>query len=99
MHRTLALSGPRSSCRSNASKIPRNAASVLPLPVGEVRRIDLRSRMDGTQSCCACVKFRYELLNHLASRGCNRACRSSADLEDLRCTRYLWTLSGMASPL
>ena len=50
MHRTLEMSGPRSSCRSNASKIPRNAASVLPLPVGDVSKIERRSRIAGTAS-------------------------------------------------
>ena len=45
-----------SSFRRRKSKTPRNPASVLPLPVGEVRRIDCRSRMAGTQSNCACVK-------------------------------------------
>ena len=69
--------------------MPRNAASVLPLPVGEVRRTDSRSRMAGTQSRWACVTFAKAPLNQLASCGCKRSSRSSADLERLWPTQYL----------
>jgi len=41
---------------SKKSKTPRKPASVLPLPVGEVRRIDSRCKIDGTQRNCASVK-------------------------------------------
>src|SRR5947209_5705119 len=73
MHCTLRVSAPASSFRRSESKMPRNAASVLPLPVGEVRRIDSRSRMAGTQSRWACVTFAKAPLSQLASCGCKGA--------------------------
>src|ERR1700682_2792399 len=73
MHCTLVPRLPASSFRSSASKIPRKPASVFPLPVGEVSKIDSRSRIAGTANNCAWVKPAKFSRNHSASRGCKRA--------------------------
>src|SRR5436189_3584421 len=69
MHCTLELSVPASIFLNSASKIPRNAASVLPLPVGDASRIDLRTSTTGTESSWAWVKLWYAPSNHSARRG------------------------------
>src|SRR2546421_9538788 len=67
---------PASSFRRSESKTPRKPASVFPLPVGEVSKMDLRSRIAGTQSSCACVKSAKLARNHFARRGCSLFARA-----------------------
>src|SRR5437763_17101300 len=62
--------------RRRESKTPRKPASVFPLPVGEVSRIDLRSKIAGTQRSCACVKSAKLARNHFARRGGNLVARA-----------------------
>jgi hypothetical protein len=57
-HRTAPQAVPTLSIsRRRKSKMPRNPAKVLPLPVGEVSKIDCRSKIAGTASSWAWVKF------------------------------------------
>src|SRR6266496_6299686 len=62
-----------SSLRRRKSKTPRNPASVLPLPAGEVSKIECGSNAAGTQSNWACVNVANVSQNHRAKRGCKRA--------------------------
>src|SRR4051812_42572913 len=80
MHRTRGPSLPASRVRRRASKIPRKAARVLPLPVGEVSRIDSRLRMLGSERVCAWVSAGYVSLNHVASLGGGRPSRRASFL-------------------
>src|SRR5213078_1717645 len=73
MHCTPSSDSPFSSLRRRKSKTPRNPASVLPLPVGEVSKIECGSNADGTQSNWACVNVANVSQNHRAKRGCKRA--------------------------
>src|SRR5438105_8005300 len=76
MQWTVGRSVRASSFRRSESKTPRKPASVFPLPVGDVSRIDLRSRIAGTQSSCACVKSAKLARNHFARRGCSLFARA-----------------------
>src|SRR5438270_13432579 len=76
MQWTVGRSVPASSFRRSESKTPRKPASVFPLPVGEVSKMDLRSRIAGTQRSCACVKSANLARNHFARRGCNLFART-----------------------
>src|SRR5437762_14294790 len=73
MHCTPSSDSPFSSLRRRKSKTPRNPASVLPLPVGEVSKIECGSNAAGTQSNWACVNVANVSQNHRAKRGCKRA--------------------------
>src|SRR5205814_5091879 len=60
-----------SSSRRSESKTPRKPASVFPLPVGEVSRIDSWLRTEGTQSNWAWVKPGKLAKNQSRKRGCS----------------------------
>src|SRR5947207_9671527 len=73
MHCTPSSDSPFSSLRRRKSKTPRNPASVLPLPVGELSKIECGSNAAGRQSNWACVNVANVSQNHRAKRGCKRA--------------------------
>ena len=56
--------------------IPRNPASVFPLPVGDESNTDFPSKMAGTHNRCACVKSGYVRANHPATTEHNRPANS-----------------------
>src|ERR1700730_10454736 len=58
--------------RRRKSKTPRKPASVFPLPVGEVSKIECRSSTAGTQSNCAWLNPGKLSWNHFDNRGCKR---------------------------
>src|ERR1700719_414427 len=62
--------------RSKKSKTARNPASVLPLPVGEGRRIDCRFKIAGTASNWAWGKLGKLFRTQRARRGCSRRASS-----------------------
>src|SRR5436190_18413480 len=94
MHCTLELSVPASIFFNSASKIPRNAASVFPLPVGDASRIDLRTRSAGTESSWAWVKFWYAPSNHSARRGWSCFRRLFGLDDELLATPYIHPTAG-----
>src|SRR2546423_11108592 len=100
MQCTLELSDSASISLRSAQKTRKTPASVFPLPVGEVSKIDSRSRIAGTASNCAWVKSGKFSPNHLTSCGCKRresardvaahwVCISQGERRQLACTSRL----------
>src|SRR5579883_320761 len=72
-------SDPAARSRASRSKTPRNAASVLPLPVGDDRRTDRPAAISGMASRCAAAKESKRRRNQAESSGV-RAEKSAASV-------------------
>src|SRR5579863_107642 len=67
---TWSNNSPRSAFRTSASMQTRNAASVLPEPVGAAISVAFRSTIDGHPASCGSVGVPNRPTNHSCTIGC-----------------------------